>query len=244
MPTEDEIETPYETGEVRPSVPGSDSEAPPSPSERAQRIWARAKATLSGEPKGESLGPTGEKAPRRPKRESASSHRRVSTAECWADVWAYGGSIAGRVGAPFASRAMMLQRDAVGPILDAQTKGTFIDRKLMQPWARNRGALDAIQGALEIPILAEIMGRAAVNGDQAKWEALLPMCRRAVAKWAVQMAPVMARQAREEAEAARVISECAPELLPEGGTFDELVDRLMASIFAFPTQPQTQPDAG
>ncbi len=242
--------SPYETlVETSPTDPAAKKESQAkTQSERMKERWAKAKAEGKGigfaKPKGAGAGESKESKPAAPRK--GANAKRENTAELWGELWDSTAQYAVSPMAPYAARAMAMQVDVVGMILDEETAGTVIDRLAMQPIARRKGAIDAIRACAEMPIRCELLARAHATGDQGAVERMRPGLMRATKRWVMAMAPRLAKMKAEEEKARKILADLDPELVGGAESLDELAGKILESIFSLPPPAATsaEPPAG
>ena len=170
---------------------------------------------------------------RRPK-VSKVSGRRVSSADTLSDAWSAFGGIAARSGHLPLGRCLQFQAPVAGEMLDEAVKGSFLDKRFLQPIVKTRGRFDLISAVMGPPMLVMAIER---NPERA--EMLLPLLKSSIRNSLPLMIPAIKKVQEKEKKAAEAARELFPDL-PEG---EDPADAIIALMFAdwIPPTPEARP---
>jgi hypothetical protein len=173
-----------------------------------------------------------ERRPKGPKSHKAKP-KRESIAPLGTFVWRQVGAMLEQTVYYPSGRIMLWQALAAGEVLDELAEGTWVDEHGLQPLMRQEKKVEAAAMLLGPPILAGMMAR-----NPAAATSMAPMMRFVVRQSLVVMLPAMEKAKRREAEELRLIAELFGDTLPPDTTVDDVVESLLAEMFAPPKRPQ------
>ncbi len=115
----------------------------------------KAKAKTSPKPKGK---PGPKPKPKVAKPASKPAARRTSAADAISTVLASAGSMVAKVDQPL-SRALTISAPATGSAIDELVAGTFVDRSVLQPFAKGADKWERLGGVIAFPVLVAVISR-------------------------------------------------------------------------------------
>ncbi len=152
-------------------------------------------------------------------------HKRVSGATVLAIPFEQGANVMEQW-KPCTARVLAWEAGWGGYVLDEALAGTLPDRLVVQPLARNWERFAAVEAVLGPVALAF-----AIESHPEKVRILMPEMRRAIRGSAPFMLKAMAKKRQEDAQIEAAFKEAYPDA-PETATADEMIDQLLAEVFA------------
>jgi len=232
----DEPLAPLAGGEVRPGSSGSSlgdaNEPTPDDSPKPKR-------GLLGDLFAPKKNPPKPTQPKTPERRPKGTERRVSASDTLSDLYAAVGGFIGRQPqhAPL-GRYLAWQAPAAGEILDDALKGTFVDKKLVQPAVKARASLDALVAVLGPPALIF-----AIERNPARANVLIPALKSSIRSSLPTLLPAMKKSQDREKKIDDAVREMFPELPPDVDPVDEILAQMFEGFFTFATSTNENVDA-
>jgi hypothetical protein len=167
--------------------------------------------------------------PKTTERRPKGTERRVSASDTLSDLYAAVGGFVGRQPqhAPL-GRYLTWQAPAAGEILDDALKGTFVDKKIVQPAVKARGSLDALAAVLGPPAIIF-----AIERNPQRASVLLPALKSSIRSSLPTLLPAMKKSQDREKKIDEAVREMFPDLPPDVDPVDEILEQMFEGFFNF-----------